>query len=79
MLMACPLHKEGRAKLWALAGTDSYNNLLQDNKKLKLCTRWFIYKGILHQFNLAREIEQEQDRDQEATPNTITINEPITV
>jgi hypothetical protein len=56
-------------------GTNSYNSLFQDNKKLKQCTQWFIRRGILQQFNFAREMEQGGDL--EITPENRWIIEPI--
>jgi hypothetical protein len=52
---ASPLYTKERAELWLITGTDSYNDLLQDNKKLKHCTQWFIRRGILQQFNLPKK------------------------
>lgn len=65
IVTACPQHTMGRNQLWAQARTDCYNDLLQEDKRLALVTRWFIKQRILKQFNTAADMTESQGTSQE--------------
>jgi hypothetical protein len=61
MVVFCPNHETGRAQMWSEAGTDSYTQLLQTPTGLKACAQWVIRRGMLHQFDFARNMAMEED------------------
>jgi len=47
--------------MWARANTDSYTELLQTPAGLRACAQWVIQRGMLQQFNFAREMVIEEE------------------
>src|SRR5947207_5776995 len=59
VLMLCPLYSDGRAELVRRTGSEEMWKMLSTPEKAQATARWFIQQGILQQFNLAKEIEEE--------------------
>jgi len=60
VLSICPLYTAGRADLVRRTGTEGMGRLLSTPEKAQATARWFIQQEILQQFNLAKEIEEEE-------------------
>ena len=63
--MICPLHSSARAKLVRRTGTEDVRRMLSTPEMAQATARWFVQQGVLQQFNLAREIDEEEE---ESTP-----------
>jgi hypothetical protein len=61
--MLCPLHSSGRAELVRRTGSEEMWRILSTPEKAQATARWFIQQGILRQFDLAKEIEEEEVED----------------
>jgi hypothetical protein len=59
ILLFCPQYSQQRLALLSQAGTDDLTRLLSCVKSAQLTARWLVDRGALPQFNLAKEIEQE--------------------
>lgn len=59
ILIFCPHFQEGRAQMLQLAETTDYHTLLSTKKGVQAVTKWFLRLGLLNQFSLAREMDQE--------------------
>ena len=57
--MLCPLHTAARAALVRRTDTEEMVRMLSTPDKAQATARWFVQQGILQQFNLARDIEEE--------------------
>jgi len=57
--MFCPLHTNARAALVRRAGPEEMVRMLSTPEKVQATAWWFVQQGILQQFNLARDIEEE--------------------
>lgn len=66
VLKICPLHSTSRVDLVRVTGTEDTRELLSTPENAQATARWFIRQGILEQFKLAQEIEDE--KDEERTP-----------
>ena len=64
VLMFCPLHTARRAELVSRAGPEEMERMLSTPERAQATARWFVQQGILQQFNLAKEIEEEEAEDQ---------------
>jgi len=62
--MFCPLHTIRRAELVSRAGPEEIERILLTPERAQATARWFIQQGILQQFNLVKEIEEEEAEDQ---------------
>jgi hypothetical protein len=51
----CPKHQEARNQL-RLNGTLDFRRLLTEKEGVAKITRWWIRRGILNQFKLAKEL-----------------------
>src|SRR6266480_3622811 len=60
ILMLCPLHTASRAQLVRRAGPEEMERMLLTLERAQATARWFIQQGILKQFNLAKEIKEEE-------------------
>ena len=47
------------AQMLQLAETTDYHTLLSTKKGVQVVTKWFLHLGLLNQFSLAREMDQE--------------------
>ena len=65
VLMICPLHSSARAELVRRTGTEDVRRMLSTPEMAQVTARWFVQQGVLQQFNLAREIDEEEE---ETTP-----------
>jgi hypothetical protein len=63
VLMLCPLYSSGRAELVRRTGSEEMWRMLSTPEKAQATARWFIQQGILRQFDLAKEIEEEEVED----------------
>ena len=59
--MFCLLHTARRAELVSRAGPEEIERMLSTLEKAQATARWFVQQGILQQFNLAKEIEEEEE------------------
>ena len=59
VLMLCPLHSSTRADLVRRTDTEEMVRMLSTPEKAQASARWFVQQGILQQFNLAKDIEEE--------------------
>ena len=59
ILLSCPDHEESRIQLLIQTGAESVKGLLSTPRGAKATARWFIQRGLLRQFDIAREIEEE--------------------
>jgi hypothetical protein len=64
VLMICPLYTASRANLVRRTDSEEMGRMLSTPEKAQATARWFIQQGILQQFNLAKEIEEEEEEDQ---------------
>jgi len=62
ILIFCPKRQQARARLFREAGTSNWKDLAKTKRGLKAAAKWMINEGILDQFSLARDEEQERDR-----------------
>jgi len=60
VLMFCPLHTARRADLVRRTDSEDMWRMLSTPEKAQATARWFVQQGILQQFNLAKEIEEEE-------------------
>jgi hypothetical protein len=60
VLMVCPLHTANRADLVRSTGTEDMRRMLSTPEMAQATARWFVQQGILQQFNLANEIDEEE-------------------
>src|SRR6266513_2342526 len=60
VLAFCPLYTAGRADLVRRTGTEGMGRLLSTPEKAQATARWFVQQEILQQFNLAKDIEEEE-------------------
>jgi hypothetical protein len=60
VLTLCPLYTTGREDLVRRTGTEGMGRLLSTPEKAQATARWFVQQGILQQFNLAKDIEEEE-------------------
>ena len=60
VLTLCPLYTAGREHLVRRTGTEGMGRLLSTPEKAQATARWFVQQGILQQFNLAKDIEEEE-------------------
>lgn len=67
VILFCPRWQVGRRKMLRDAGTNDFLTLASTNKGLRAMTKWFIARGILGQFSLARlqafEIERRDGEE----------------
>jgi hypothetical protein len=63
VLMMCPLYSSRRADLVSRVNTEEMWRMLSTPEKAQATARWFIQQGILRQFDLAREIEEEDTEE----------------
>ena len=61
VLIFCPLYTTRRADLVRRTGSEEMWRMLLTPEKAQATARWFIQQGILQQFNLAKEIEEEEE------------------
>jgi hypothetical protein len=61
VLAICPLYTAGRVDLVRRTGTEGVGMTLSTPEKAQATARWFVQQGILEQFNLAKEIEEEDE------------------
>ncbi len=59
VLMMCPLYSSRRADLVSRVDSEEMWRMLSTPEKAQATARWFVQQGILRQFDLAREIEEE--------------------
>lgn len=59
VLIFCPKFREGRSRMLAEAKTADYHTLVSSALGIRAAATWLINKGILNQFSLAREMQQE--------------------
>lgn len=64
ILLFCPDWGEGRLEMLRRAGTSDFRKLLSTRKGLKAASSWFLDRGILSQFSLAREMAIEEASDE---------------
>jgi hypothetical protein len=63
VLMMCPLYSSRRADLVSRVNSEEMWRMLSTPEKAQATARWFIQQGILRQFDLAREIEEEDTEE----------------
>ncbi len=59
VLMMCPLYTASREQLVSRTDSEEMWRMLSTPEKAQATARWFVQQGILQQFNLAKEIEEE--------------------
>lgn len=59
ILLFCPKYVDGRQKMLQRAGTSDLYTLLSTRRGLKAATSWFLSRGVLRQFSLAKEMAME--------------------
>ena len=59
VLMMCPLYTASREQLVSRMDSEEMWRMLSTPEKAQATARWFVQQGILQQFNLAKEIEEE--------------------
>jgi len=57
--MFCPLYTDRRVNLVRRTRSEEMWRMLSSPEKAQATARWFIQQGILQQFKLAKEIEEE--------------------
>jgi hypothetical protein len=68
VLTTCPLYTDQRVELVRRTGTEEVWRMLSTPEKAQAAARWFVQQGILRQFDLAREIEREEEEENDYTP-----------
>ena len=63
----CP-ELRGRDAMFARAGSRTFREILSSTKGLKAVTQWLIRQGVLPQFSLAKEMEEEDRQRWRAMP-----------
>ena len=61
VLMLYPLYTASRVDLVRRTDSEEMGRMLSTPDKAQATARWFIQQGILQQFNLAKEIEEEEE------------------
>ena len=64
VLMLCPLYTASRANLVRRTDSEEMGRMLSTPEKAQATARWFVQQGILQQFNLVKEIKEEEAEDQ---------------
>jgi len=64
MVMKCPLNQEGREEMLQDAGTRSFAALMNNPKGINICVKWVMAKRLLHQFNFAQQMEEEEELEE---------------
>ena len=62
IVLYCPRFERDRDKMIEEAGTSDFRCLLANERGLRAVTTWFLQRGILSQFSLAKEVWQRQGR-----------------
>jgi hypothetical protein len=68
ILMVCPLYTDRRADLVRRTGSEEMWRMLSTPEMAQATARWFVQQGILQQFDLARQIEQKEEEENDFTP-----------
>ena len=71
ILLFCPEHVEGRQDMLHRAGTSDFHTLLSTRRGLKAATAWFLNRGILEQFSLAREMAAEASSNKDESSKVV--------
>ena len=61
VLMLCPLYTASRVDLVRRTDSEEMGRMLSTLEKAQVTARWFVQQGILQQFNLAKEIKEEEE------------------
>jgi hypothetical protein len=61
VLTMCPLHSNARTDLVRRTESEDMWRMLSTPENAQATARWFVQQGILRQFDLAREIEEEEE------------------
>jgi hypothetical protein len=62
IILFCPAHSTGQAKMLSEAKTTDYMKLLSMEAGLRAVTKWFLQRDVLTQFSLARTMDDAKPR-----------------
>lgn len=62
ILIFCYERRQARERLFRETVTSNWKDLANTRRGLKAAAKWMIYEGVLDQFSLAKDEEQERVR-----------------